>query len=96
MASESEDDSVAVQFGKNLRRCRNAARLSQEDVAYSASLHRTEIGLLERGQRRARIDTVVRLAAAVSVSPGELFEGIVWETPTTSDGRFRITAPGDE
>jgi len=79
-----------------LRRCRGATGLTQEDVAYFTSLHRTEIGLLERGQRRARIDTVVRLAAALSVSPDELFKGIVWELPRLGDGCFRIVPPEDE
>ncbi len=93
MAGEAKHGSVAIRFGENLRRCRGAAGLTQEDVAYLTSLHRTEVGLLERGQRRARIDTVARLAAALSVSPGELFEGIVWEPPTTGVGRFKIVPP---
>jgi transcriptional regulator with XRE-family HTH domain len=96
MPGEVEHGSVAVRFGENLRRCRGAAGLTQEDVAYLTSLHRTEIGLLERGQRRARIDTVVRLAAALSVSPGELFKGIAWELPRLGEGRFKIVRPGDE
>lgn len=96
MASESERGTVAARFGENLRRCRGAAGLTQEDVAYLASLHRTEIGLLERGQRRARVDTVVRLAAAVSVSPSELFKGIVWELPTMGGGQIKIVPAEDE
>lgn len=96
MANEPEHRRVAARFGENLRRCRWAAGLTQGDVAYLASLHRTEIGLLERGRRRARVDTVVRLAAAVSVSPGELFEGIAWEPPTTGEGQIKIVSPEDE
>lgn len=93
MARKPEFTEVAARFGENLRRCRLATGLTQEDVAYLAALHRTEIGLLERGQRRARVDTVVRLAAAVSVPPGELFDGIVWELPTKGDGLVRVVPP---
>ena len=93
MADAPKRGDVAIRFGQNLRRCRRAAGLSQEDVAFLASLHRTEIGLLERGQRRARVDTVVRLAAAVSVPPGELFKGIVWELPTMGEGQLKIVPP---
>lgn len=53
---------VARQFGKNLHRERKRAGLSQEEVGFRASLHRTEIGLLERGARTPRIDTLVKLA----------------------------------
>jgi transcriptional regulator with XRE-family HTH domain len=58
---------VARQFGKNLHRERKRAGLSQEEVGFRASLHRTEIGLLERGARTPRIDTLVKLAAALGV-----------------------------
>ena len=96
MASESERATVAARFGQNLRRCRRAAGLSQEDVAFLASLHRTEIGLLERGQRVPKIDTAVRLAAAVSVAPADLLDGIAWILPTTSEGRVAIIPPENE
>ena len=87
---------VAIRFGRNLWRCRRGAGLSQEDVAHRASLHRTEVGLLERGLRTPRIDTVAKLAAAVSVHPGDLFDGIAWELPTTSEGRLKIRPPEDD
>jgi XRE family transcriptional regulator, regulator of sulfur utilization len=60
---------VATQFGNNLRYCRRRARISQEELGYRASLHRTEIGLLERGERVPRIDTVVKLAGGLSIPP---------------------------
>jgi transcriptional regulator with XRE-family HTH domain len=38
---------VAARFGDNLRRQRKLADLSQDDLAFRASLHRTEISQLE-------------------------------------------------
>ncbi len=58
---------VARQFAVNLRKARRRAGLSQEEVGWLASLHRTEIGLLETGARTPRIDTLVKIAAAVDV-----------------------------
>ncbi|MBW8060730.1 MAG: helix-turn-helix domain-containing protein [Solirubrobacterales bacterium] len=58
-----------------------------------AGLHRTEIGLLERGERVPRIDTLIKLAAAVSVPPSQLLEGIHWQPATTSKGKFTVSAP---
>lgn len=55
---------IARQFGINLGRARRCAGLSQEALAVFASVHRTEVGLLERGERCPRIDTAVKLAAA--------------------------------
>jgi len=80
---------VAEQFGENLRRLRRRADLSQEEAAVRASLHRTEISHLERGQRIARVDTVAKLAAALEVDPDEFFAGIEWQPGGIHRGRFR-------
>jgi transcriptional regulator with XRE-family HTH domain len=72
--------SVARQFGENLRRERKRADLSQEEVGFRASLHRTEVGLLERGARVPRIDTLIKLASVLGVRIDcTLLEGITWE-----------------
>jgi transcriptional regulator with XRE-family HTH domain len=73
--------SVARQFGENLRRERKRADLSQEEVGFRASLHRTEVGLLERGARVPRIDTLIKLASVLGVRIDcALLEGISWES----------------
>ncbi len=82
--------SVAKQFGDNLRRLRGRADLSQEETAVLSSLHRTEISHLERGLRVARVDTVAKLAGALEVDPGELFEGIAWQPGDVRLGNFKI------
>lgn len=82
---------IAVRFGNNLVRARKRAGLSQEDVGFRASLHRTEIGMLERGTRLPRIDTLVKVAAAVGVEPSELLEGLDWTAPATpTSGSFSV------
>jgi transcriptional regulator with XRE-family HTH domain len=69
--------------------------MSQETLAWGASLHRTEISHLERGLRVARVDTVAKLAATLEVDPGELFEGIKWAPGDVRIGRFaEPEAPG--
>jgi transcriptional regulator with XRE-family HTH domain len=79
---------VAERFGANLIQCREAAGLSQEALAYRAALHRTEIGHLERGQRLARIDTLLKLAGALNIEPGDLLAGMRWRPQQMKAGRF--------
>lgn len=81
---------MALRFGENLLRCRGRVRLSQEQVAVRASLHRTEIGKLEHGERLPRIDTLVKLTAAVEASPVDLLDGISWVPVQHRDGSFMV------
>jgi transcriptional regulator with XRE-family HTH domain len=85
---------IAVQFGEGLRRLRMRRGLTQEDVAYDAGLHRTEIGLLERGERVPGIETVFKLASALSISPNELLEGITWERSVPKKGQTTLARRG--
>jgi transcriptional regulator with XRE-family HTH domain len=81
---------VAARFGENLVRCRRRANFSQEELGFRASLHRTEIGMLERGIRLARVDTLVKLAGALEVSPEELLEGLAWTPGDPRPGQFEL------
>jgi len=48
---KKQAEEIARRFGQNLRRARKRAAMSQEELAVGASLHRTEIGLIERGHQ---------------------------------------------
>lgn len=62
-------------------------------MAFRASLHRTEIGLLERGGRLPRVDTLAKLAGALGVEPGALFDGITWTPGDVRRGQFKPDDP---
>jgi transcriptional regulator with XRE-family HTH domain len=81
---------IAQRFAANLVAARKRAGLSQEEVGVRASVHRTEISQLERGLRVARIDTLIKVAAALGVSPVELLDGIEWTPGETRKGTFGI------
>lgn len=72
---------AAARFGENLVRHRRRAGLSQEELAFRASPHRTEIGLLENGRRLPRLITLVKLARSLEASVDALLDGIEWVPP---------------
>lgn len=85
-------EEVAAYFAANLRRLRRAAGLSQEEVGRCSSLHRTEVGLLERAARVPKVDTLIKVASAIGVSPAQLLDGISWtpaEIGETKPGQFK-------
>ena len=69
------------QFGGNLRAARARAGVPQVRLAAAARMHRTEVSLLERGERDPRLSTIVRLARALDVTAAALVEGV------SDDGR---------
>lgn len=52
-------------FARKLRAARQAAGLSQEELADAAGLHRTYVGSVERAERNVSIDSMSRLAKAL-------------------------------
>ena len=86
---------VAERVGENLCHHRKRAGLSQEELSFRASLHRTAVGQLERAERTARADTLVKLAGALAIPPGDLLQGIVWKVPVTSVGGFEPSASAE-
>jgi transcriptional regulator with XRE-family HTH domain len=85
---------IARHFGRNLARCRKHANLSQEELAVRASLHRTAVGQIERGERVARVDTLIKLAGSLEIPPGELLEGMGWNPGGTRLGQFKAPDAG--
>jgi transcriptional regulator with XRE-family HTH domain len=89
------DPGFAVRFGANLTYCRERADLSQEHLGMRAELHRTAIGQLERGERVARTDTMVKLAGSLSIPYDELLDGLLW-TPSIRTAGVMDIEPFDD
>jgi len=66
--------SIKLRFGKRLRELRERKGISQEHLAKLASLNRTYISKIERGERNVSIETAARLASALGVELKELFD----------------------
>jgi transcriptional regulator with XRE-family HTH domain len=84
---------VAERFAENLLRLRQGRKLSQEELAARASIHRTQISLMESGKRLPRLDTLIKLAGALEVEIPRLVEGIAWAPTVTHSGQFDVAEP---
>jgi transcriptional regulator with XRE-family HTH domain len=64
---------VTARFGWNLRIARQRAGLTQRQLAARLGMEfKCDISVWETGKQCPRIDTVVRLAKALEIEPGEL------------------------
>ncbi|WP_424547011.1 helix-turn-helix domain-containing protein [Shinella zoogloeoides] len=69
-------DTDLLAVGREIARFRNARRMSQEQLAELAGLHRNYVSLVERGQRNPKLKTLFMIAEALSTTPSELLANI--------------------
>lgn len=72
MGKKRNKRTECVAFGKAVRRLREERGYSQEGFAFEVGIHRTYIGGIERGERNPTLTMIVRIAAALGVTPAEL------------------------
>lgn len=59
-------------FGKRVREERLKQKLSQEKFAELAELHRTYIGMIERGEKNITLENIEKIAKALKISLDKL------------------------
>jgi transcriptional regulator with XRE-family HTH domain len=69
-------DELQRQFGSVVRRRRLRKGVSQEALAAEAGLHRTYVGLLERGLRMPSIYVARQVARALGVTTAQLISEV--------------------
>lgn len=75
MKNRAEECFLVTLFAANLRRRRLELGLSQEGLAERAAVHRTYIGMLERGEKNATLSSIERIAIALDTEAWELLKG---------------------
>jgi len=63
-------------LGRRMRELRERQGISQEDFAESCGLHRTAVGLLERGKSIPRLDTLLIVSHGLGVTVSKLLHSI--------------------
>ena len=60
--------------GSNVRRSRNAAGITQEQLAFAAEIDLTYVGGIERGKRNPSVIVLARIASALAIEPSALLQ----------------------
>jgi len=64
---------ISPSFGNAVRKRRLELKLSQEELAEIAGLHRTYVADIERGTRNVSLKNLVKLIHALDISLSEFF-----------------------
>jgi transcriptional regulator with XRE-family HTH domain len=75
-------------IGERIRNFRNERKLSQEELADLANIHRTYVGQLERGEKNVTLGTIEKVTEALGVSLEDLFRFI--HTATEDQDNFTL------
>jgi len=67
---------VLLVLGRRIAKLRKERGFSQEDFADECGLHRTAVGLLERGKSIPRLDTLLILSKGLNIPVSDLLEEI--------------------
>lgn len=67
------EQGLVESFGKVVRRLRSEQGFSQEAFAQRCGLHRTYIGIVERGEKAVTIVTADKIGQALGMTLAELF-----------------------
>jgi transcriptional regulator with XRE-family HTH domain len=74
--SGRENDAELVALGQRVLELREAAGMTQEQLAHAAGLHWTYIGQIERGKRNPTYRNVRRLAKGLGIDTAKLLRGL--------------------
>lgn|SRR5574344_1730892 len=64
---------ASLELGLRIRGLRNERKMSQEELAFKAGISPAHLGQIERATKNPTVDTVARIAYALSVPIAELF-----------------------
>lgn len=67
---------AAARIGQRVREARNNRGISLEDLGHLSEVNWTTIGKIERGASSPTVESLVRIATALEVDPGEFIADI--------------------
>ena len=65
---------ILVLFGEVIREVRKEKKLSQEELANKSGLHRTYIGMVERGEKNISLKNISKLSKGLELPIPEIFK----------------------
>lgn len=85
MRKSYDEDNLAKTFMPGvLRRHRDAAGMSQQDLADSVGIGKSYISSLELGYRAPNLNLLVKIADALHINPGQLVDEMVADARKSS------------
>ena len=79
-------NAVTLAVGQNIKRFREAADITQEELAHEAEMERSRISKMENGRTNASLLTLATLCHCLGITLPKLFEGVMDTMPPVAAG----------
>ena len=73
--SDSDSRAALMVLGRRIKQLRNERSVSQEALADLAGVHRTYVGMIERGEKNITVLSAQKIASALGIHLSVLFRG---------------------
>ena len=70
------EQAILLALGQRIRESRHQRSISQEQLADIAGVHRTYVGMVERGEKNVTVLTLARIASALELNIEDLIGGL--------------------
>jgi transcriptional regulator with XRE-family HTH domain len=74
MSKDNIEQQYLKRFGGRIRELRLQESISQEELAERAGVHRTYVGMIERGEKNITLLSLLKISSALNRKLAELFE----------------------
>lgn len=65
---------LSNKFGELIKQIRKEKGISQEELGFRSNVHRTYIGMIERGEKNITLENIEKIAKGLGVSMKLIFE----------------------
>ena len=65
---------LSNKFGELIKQIRKEKGISQEELGFRSNVHRTYIGMIERGEKNITLENIEKIANGLGVSMKLIFE----------------------
>lgn len=73
MPTRRDHSRIVYEFGERVRELRTKQGISQEELGRLAKLHRTYIGMIERGEKNITLENIEKIAHALETPVSKFF-----------------------
>lgn len=65
---------LSRRFGELIKQIRKENKISQEELGFRSNVHRTYIGMIERGEKNITLENIEKISKGLGVSMKLIFE----------------------